>query len=90
MAEKIYPKGINVFAPRDGAPDFVKGKMIVTLNDFVEWAKTQSEHYSEYEGKKQLKFDVLSGDKGLYFVLDTYKAAPKKEAVSESDSDLPF
>jgi hypothetical protein len=59
MAEKIYPQGIMCFPPREGAPDFVKGKMIITLNEFVKWAKTQTEHMTEYKGEKQLKFDML-------------------------------
>ena len=88
--EKIYPKGLITFPPREGAPEFVKGKMIITLNDFVGWAKTQSEYYKDYNGQKQLAFDIKVGDKGLYFQLDTYKGGETKKEVVKEDNDLPF
>jgi len=88
--EKIYPKGLITFPPREGAPDFVKGKMIITLNDFVEWAKTQSEYYKDYNGQKQLAFDIKVGDKGIYFQLDTYKGVATKTAEVKEENDLPF
>mgnify|MGYP005999011705 CR=1 FL=1 len=88
--EKIYPKGLITFPPRENAPDFVKGKMIITLNEFVEWAKTQSEYFKEYNGQKQLAFDIKVGDKGLYFQLDTYKGGETKTEVVKEENDLPF
>jgi hypothetical protein len=87
--EKIYPNGLMIFQPREGAPDFVKGSMVMSLKKFTEWAKTMSEHYTEYQGEKQLRFDILEGDKGLYTQLNTWKPDAKKEQVEET-SDLPF
>tara|TARA_R110000803_G_scaffold106279_1_gene174380 strand:+ start:296 stop:586 length:291 start_codon:yes stop_codon:yes gene_type:complete len=91
--EKIYPNGLVIFAPREGAPDFVKGSMIITPKIFLEWAKTMTEHFREYENNKQLSFDLLDGNKGLYAVLNTYKPNPSsaKSVVTESkEDDLPF
>lgn len=89
--EKIYPNGLVIFAPREGAPDFVKGSMIITPKKFLEWAKTMVEHFTEYDGDKQLRFDLLDGNKGLYAVLNTYKPNPAKSVVTEStEDDLPF
>lgn len=90
--KKIYPKGMMTFTAREGAPDFVKGQLVVTMRDFIEWSKTVQEHYREYNGKKQLRFNILDGEKGLYVQLDTWKPdeSKKKEPVSESNDDLPF
>lgn len=87
--EKIYPDGIMIFAPREGAPEFVKGSMVISLKKFTEWAKTMEQYYTEYNGEKQLRFSLLDGNKGLYANLDTWKPDAKKEAVEET-SDLPF
>ena len=89
--EKIYPKGLMVFGPRDGAPDFVKGVVVLSMRELMEWAKTQQEHYSDYNGKKQLRFQLLEGEKGLYLQLDTWKPEKKAEPTQPKKSDdLPF
>lgn len=79
----VYPKGIRVFAPRDKAPEFVKGQIVIGLNELVKFCKDNPELLSEYKGEKQLKLNLLSGKDGLYTVVDTYK----KDAVKD---DLPF
>lgn len=71
--EKIYPEGIKTFAPRDGAPDFVKGAMVITPNDLVAWLHNNKELMSDYNDKKQLRLDILEGDKGLYLTVNTWK-----------------
>ena len=78
--KKIYPKGIRTFAPREGAPDFVLGTMIITLNDFITFAKENQDLLTEYEGNKQLKCQMLAGDNGPYLTVDTWKPDPKKKA----------
>jgi len=50
-----------------------------------------TDHFTEYQGDKQLRFDILDGNKGLYVTLNTYKPAEKiASVVEEVDSDLPF
>jgi hypothetical protein len=100
MADKIYPKGIVTFSPRDGAPDFVKGTIIINPNELFAWLKENSLLLTEYNGKKQLKLQLLSGTKGLYTVVDNYVSAPKNEAPAPKpepkkepewvQDDLPF
>ena len=86
---KIYPEGIRTFAPHAGAPDFVKGKVVITLDDFFAWIKANPDYKTEYNGKKQVKFDLLEGQKGLYFALDNYT---KKEMPfnNEKEDETPF
>lgn len=96
-ATKVYPKGMRIFPPRETAPEFVIGEMVVNLKEFSEFIKSKEaqEYYSEYNGDKQLKFTLLKGDKGPYVTVNTYKPAeqPAKIVHStpvEADDDLPF
>ncbi len=93
--EKIKPKGITTFQKHPNQPDFVKGKMIISLNAFFEWAKTVEEHYKEYTDKNgethnQLHFEVLEGQYGINFQLDTFKGGETKTQVVKEENDLPF
>lgn len=80
MSNNIYPKGITFFPPRQNAPEWVKGTIIVTPNDLYKWIKeneallVESEKYG-----KQITFQAT--DKGLK--VDTYKPKPKEETVEE-------
>lgn len=80
--EKKFPKGLRIFGPKENAPKFVKGQLIITLNDLIQYCKDNPELLTEYQGQKQLRLQILEKkDKtGLNLVIDTYK--PK--------SDVPF
>ena len=69
----IYPKGIVIFAPHEKAPEFVKGKVIINLNDFQLWLEENNNliHTHEKYGE-QIKLELLEGKDGLYFKVDTY------------------
>ena len=95
MSEKVYPKGLRTFPPREGAPDFVKGTLIITPRDLVEFIKERPGLLTEYNGAKQLKCNILEGDKGLYFVVDTWKPDPNQRPEPQPEVDgnaepLPF
>jgi hypothetical protein len=67
---KIYPKGIAFFAPRENAPTWVKGSIIITPNDLFKWLKENESLLIESEKYgKQIKLQVT--DKGLQ--VDTWK-----------------
>lgn len=90
--EKKYPKGIVTFKPHDNAPDFVKGKMIITPNTLVNWLKENSDLMTEYKGNKQVVLDILEGENGLYVKVNDFK--PKKTEGNgtggNETSDFPF
>lgn len=89
--KKIYPKGLITFKPHEKAPDFVKGTLMITLNDLITFCKENDNLLTEYKGKKQLKCQILEGDKGLYFVVDTWKADKKEpEDLNKDSSNMPF
>ena len=78
MTDKIYPKGLIIFKPHDNAPDFVKGSLVITPNDLVEFCKENLALMTEYNGKKQLRCQLLEGRDGLYLQVDTYRAQPQQ------------
>lgn len=85
---KVYAKGVRLFAPHPSAPDFVKGQIVITLNDLVQFCKDNPEYLSDYKGAKQLRLKLLSGKDGLYTEVDTYN--PKEKVSTVDDRDLPF
>lgn len=95
MSEKIYPKGVRLFGPRDNAPDFVLGSLIITPNELVSWLKENSGLLTEYNGDKQLRLSLTRSKdgKGISASVDQYK--PKDDAAPagftpKKDTELPF
>lgn len=84
---KIYPKGLYIDKPREGAPAFVKGKLSIKYDEFLAWLPTQKEFINE---KGYMKFDLLKSDKEgkLYFTLDTYKSTSTDGVPFEGKSDV--
>ena len=85
MADKIYPKGVRVFAPRQGAPSFVKGAVVITPNELIAWLRDNPDYLSDYKDQKQLRLDLLEGKDGLYVTVNTYK----KEKEYSAKDDFP-
>lgn len=87
---KVYPKGFYIGEPKETAPDFVKGRISVKVEEFTAFL---NEHAND---AGYVNLDLLEGQKGLYSTLNTWKpkesnaqktvAAP---ATSEDDG-LPF
>ena len=99
MADQILPEGIRFFPKHERAPDFVLGTMVVTLDDLTKFFNDRKDLLTEYNGKKQLKLQLLKSREGkLYSAVDTYKPAAKSEPAfshvaatkPEDISDLPF
>lgn len=85
MADQIFPKGVRVFDPHAKAPGFIKGSIVITLNELVTFCKENPDLLSEYNGQKQIKLQIQEKKQGgLMITVDTYKkeTAPK--------DDLPF
>lgn len=100
--DKVLPEGIRMFAPHQNAPDFVKGSVVITLNDLVEFGKKNPNYLTEYQGKKQLKLQLLESRDGKpYLAVDTYKPGQNTgggsarnqqndDINSGTNDDLPF
>ena len=95
MAEKIYPKGIISFAPREGAPSFVVSTIKISVDELIEWLNENKESLStDYKGKKQITLNQTVFDGKISLSVDTYGLnpapdAPKKQS-EESVDKLPF
>jgi len=97
MSDTIYPKGIIIFKKNENAPDFVKGSMVITVNELVKFCKENADLLTEYNGQKQLKCQLLDGNNGLYLKVDTWKPNQQQNQsnatiINESNEseDLPF
>ena len=102
MSDTIFVEGIRVFPPHEKAPDFVKASLIITPRELIDFLKSQADNMTEYNGKKQLKCQMLEGRSGLYLSVDTYKrdetpAPPTAEDVQaetqaqeDPEDKLPF
>jgi hypothetical protein len=76
MSEKIYVEGIRAFPKKEKAPEFVIGSGVITPETLKAFCETNSHLMTEYNGAKQLKFQILKRqDGGLSFVVDTWKPA---------------
>jgi len=82
----IYPKGVRVFGPKENAPSFIKGQIIITPSELIDWLKANPDLLNDYKGIKQLRLTLLErkDGTGLNVSVDTYK--PK----NDNDKDLPW
>jgi len=78
--ERVYAPAMNWSAPRDEAPDFIKAKVGIKVDEFVEFlnANAKPSGWINFEMKE-------SQDGRYYFELDTWE--PKKK---DNDEDVPF
>ena len=89
--EKKYAQGFRIFSPNENAPDFVVGSVVVNPREFTNFMASMKEHFTEYNGQKQLKFQILKGSKGMYMAVDTYKPKNTQNTQNAQDpADLPF
>ena len=81
---KTFPKGLRFFEA-DGAPDFVIGTLVISLNELVQFCKDNPDLLTEYKGVKQLKCSILKSKEGKpYIVVDEYKKG------KNNSENLPF
>ncbi len=69
--------------PREGAPDFVKGKLSIKVSEAMELIK-KHENNAGY-----VNLDLLKSKAGkLYMTVNTFQPKPKEEALTKAD--VPF
>ena len=73
MSEKVYPKGMRWQEPKESAPNFVKARVGINVEQFVEFL---NQHVNE---NGWINFEMNEGrEGGFYFVLDDFKPDPSK------------
>lgn len=71
--ETIFIKGMQFYKPRDGAPEFIKGNIVIQKAELIEFLKTLSTETVRIDLKK-------SKEKGtLYLALNTFNPIKKVE-----------
>ena len=71
MAEKILVDGLIFKRPKDGAPDFVKGRISFKVSEFIAFLQ-------KHDSDGWVNVDLLESSKGtLYTALNTWKPVPQ-------------
>jgi len=89
--EKEFPRGLFVSPPRPSAPDFVKGRISIKVEDFLEYLSTK-------DGKEWLRIDIKQGFKEdehgnpkWYSQVDNWVKPSERVEEGEGEKDaLPF
>jgi hypothetical protein len=83
--------GVRLFAKHPNAPEFVIADMLLTLEDINAWAEQFPDTLSMYQGKTQVKLQILRSKDGKpYAKLNTYNGSKPAEVKKETTEDLPF
>lgn len=78
--------GLYFDRPREGAPDFVKGRISIKAETLIAWMKENKEHLNN----GFFNIDLLKSKAGkLYCKLNTYKKEDKENTELTAD-DIPF
>ena len=86
MTEKIYPKGMWFNKKHEKAPDFIRGKISIKVDDFLNWVN-DSPHLINQKG--YMNFQMLEGGKeGIYLQVDTYGLTPTVKPPTMDEEDL--
>mgnify|MGYP001552945860 CR=1 FL=1 len=76
-----FVDGLRVYAPRDGAPSFVKANLVVNVTELTQWLEGQGD---------EVRIDIKESRGGKFYAsVNDYKAdKPKREPVrSQPESD---
>jgi hypothetical protein len=77
----IFPEGIAFFTPKENAPDWVKGNVIMSVDKFMTWLKANEALLTENEKYgRQLKLTLT--DKGVQ--VDTWKPSGQSGNVAKA------
>lgn len=90
MSEKKFVDGLYLDPPRDGAPDFVIGKLAINVAQFRDWMVA---YLKDNPNEKWIRMDLTrqkaDPQKGTV-ALNDWKPAAKPEPAPEAFDDIPF
>jgi hypothetical protein len=93
MEEKNFVEGLSFYEPREGAPDFIVGRIYIVVGSLRKWLEANNTNSGG------INIDVKRSKKGnVYCELNTWKpAAPQSmleeatiEAGDEEEDSVPF
>ena len=83
MSDIIFVKGMFVNAPREGAPEFVKGSLSIKPAELIAWLNEQTPNEKGY-----IKIDLKEGREAKWYAsLDTWKPTDRKEGHNKAKAD---
>lgn len=92
-----YPDGILFFPRKANEPEWKYGKLILTIDDILDFIEKHPDAVTSYKNRKQLKLDICRSTKSTstvdnpeaYAKTDRWDGGQKQETVSKgSDDDL--
>lgn len=88
--DKEFPTGLFVSPPRSTAPDFVKGRISIKVEDFMEYLSEKDSEWLRIDVKEGFKKDE-EGNPKWYAQVDTWVKPSSRTGEKEGPSDgLPF
>lgn len=82
--EKKFIDGLWVDAPREGAPEFVKGRISINAK-FIDW------YNANKNDKGYVNIDVLESQEGKWYAKhNEWKATTEGVTTGGVDDDIPF
>ena len=78
MSENVeFPAGLIIKAPREGAPDFVKGSISIKRAELVDWLNQKQDEW--------INLDIKVSKQGKWYTqVNTWKPEGNKAAPSEA------
>ena len=90
--DKVFPTGLYVNRPRPGSPDFVKARISIKVETFLEYLGEQDGEWLRVDVKEGFRDDE-DGNKKWYAQVDTWKPKQQERAQPQEetgDEPLPF
>lgn len=81
-----FPEGIFAKAPADAAPEFVKGKIQIKLDEAITWLTEKHKG-----GEEWVSLDVKEGRSGKWYAsVNNWKPKEASNIAPVEDDDLPW
>jgi hypothetical protein len=82
MADAQFPKGFFFKLPSANAPEYIKHKTLIHVNDAIEWLQTLDQEWVSLDGK------ISKNDKP-YYQIDTWKSEQQETGHSTEQTEKP-
>lgn len=78
--ESKFAEGVSVYAPREGAPEFIIADLSIDIVKLREWANANQDLLVDGKDNKVLRMQIKRSKNGkLYADVNNFKPAPKEE-----------
>jgi hypothetical protein len=87
--DKEFPTGLFVSPPRPTAPDFVKGRISIRTQDFLEYLSEKDSEWVRIDIKQGFKTDE-DGNPKWYAQVDNWVKPSERVEEKEDENDVPL